>query len=423
MSASQSGEERYIRKRLRRAAAVSLAFRLCRIFPVRKGKVVLWTLEGKGGFACSPKYIALELLRRNREEGSAWKLYWIAGGTAASSGRAEFPPEITLVRDTFWSRVWHLSTAQFWVGNTRTPLGTKKRRGTCYLMAWHGSIALKPIGLYRGEKFSRIARLVSEADSKLIDIALSGSRWCTRMWRKGLLYDGRIEETGNPRCDVLLAGAAEKRRQLRDACGIPQDAEICLYAPTFRGGSQSTLRSVDAAPISLDLAGLLDALEKRFGGTWYLFLRLHPQLAAALEHMPLPEKLGAAGGLLAGRIVDVTGRPDMAEIMAATDCLITDYSTVIFEGFMTGQPGFIYADDFDAYTADRGTLMFAADEIPFPVARTNSELFRHIQTFDAGQYKTRCAQFKERMGMVDDGSASRRAADIMEKIARGESVG
>ena len=45
---------------------------------------------------------------------------------------------------------------------------------------------------------------------------------------------------------------------------------------------------------------------------------------------------------------------------------------------MTGQPGFIYADDIDEYVSDRGALMFALDEIPFSVARNNDELVGNV---------------------------------------------
>lgn len=78
------------------------------------------------------------------------------------------------------------------------------------------------------------------------------------------------------------------------------------------------------------------------------------------------------------RLIDVSQRPDMNEIMAATDAIITDYSTAIFEGYLTGQPGFIYADDIDEYVADCGALMFALDEIPFSVARNSDELVENV---------------------------------------------
>ena len=77
-----------------------------------------------------------------------------------------------------------------------------------------------------------------------------------------------------------------------------------------------------------------------------MFLRLHPQVAAIMNKLPVSSNNN--------RLIDVSQSPDMAEIMAATGWIITDYSTVIFEGFLTGQPGFIYADDFDEYVEERG---------------------------------------------------------------------
>ena len=56
------------------------------------------------------------------------------------------------------------------------------------------------------------------------------------------------------------------------------------------------------------------------------------------------------------RMIDVSQRPDMNEIIATADVFLTDYSSAIFEANMIGIPGFIYADDLEAYIADRGDL-------------------------------------------------------------------
>lgn len=393
-------EQRYISRRKCKAFLYSLVYYACRIFSVKRNKIVMWTFEGNGGYGCSPRYIAEELRRR----GDAFEIVWLVDHEDTS-----FPPNIRTVKSTLWSRAYHLSTAGYWISNTRTFFGTKKRRETTYLQTWHGTVSLKPIGKFRGEKFSKIAYLVSAADSKLIDYALSGSRWCTEMWPDGLVYDGKILETGTPRCDVFYTNMREKRRQLREAYGLPRDANILIYAPTFRGGSQSTVRRVRAKAAPLDFGRLTAVLEQRFGGTWYIFLRLHPQLAAQMKRMPVHDDTG-------GRLIDVSQRPDMNEIMAATDAIITDYSTVIFEGFLTGQPGFIYADDLEEYIADRGGLMFSMDEIPFPVAKNNDELLENIRSFDAIAYENKRRAFIKKAGMIEDGHASERIVDLIEKI-------
>ena len=113
------------------------------------------------------------------------------------------------------------------------------------------------------------------------------------------------------------------------------------------------------------------------------------------------------------RLIDVTQRPDMSEIMAATDAIITDYSTCIFEGFLTGQPGFIYADDYDEYVKDRGNLMFKPEEIPFPIARTNKELMHNIEAFDEKSYALQSKLFIDHNGINKEGHATERVADLM----------
>lgn len=395
-------ERWYIQKRRAKAFFSGLAYGLCRVFPINPNKVVMWTFEGNGGFGCSPRYIAQELLRRNGAGETRYQIYWLV-----CDMEKEFPPEIQKVRSTLWSRAYHLSTARFWVANTRTFYGAKKRKGTAYFQTWHGTVSLKPIGKYRGDQLPQMACLASEADSRLMDYALSGSRWCTETWRDGLIYQGEILETGTPRCDVLFTGAEEKRRQLREEYHLPMDSRILLYAPTFRGGSQNTARGVSAEAVSIQFSQVIRALEERFGGTWYVFLRLHPQLAAQMGRMPVGD-----GDI---RLIDVSQRPDMNEIIAASDGMITDYSSAAFESMLIRQPVFLYIDDLREYIADRGKLMFTWEEIPFSVAFDPEGLVRNILAFDQEKYEGDVERFIKKTGIIEDGHASQRVADLLEE--------
>lgn len=399
---SNLSESIYIIQRKIKAFMQGLAYYACRIFSIDNKKIVMWNFEGNGGYGCSPKYVAEELLRRNREKGTAHKIVWLVNDT-----NKEFPEGITNAKNTLWSRAYHLSTAGTWVSNTRTFYGTKKRKGQRYIQTWHATICIKPIGKYRGDLFPKMAYIVSAYDSKLIDYVLSGSTWCDHMYRDGLIYNGRIIKTGTPRCDVLFNQRAEKYKQLREEYGISADAKIMLYAPTFRGGSQSTRRTVDADGATVDFKQLINSLEKRFGGEWYIFLRLHPQLAAKMEKLQTHQ--------MSNRLIDVSQRPDMNEIIAASDAFLTDYSSAIFEANMIGIPGFIYADDLEAYVADRGDLFFDVYKLPFPVALNNNELMERIEQFDEETYKRRTVAFMEEMGIFEDGKASKRVADLIER--------
>lgn len=399
----QMSEKLYILKRRVKAFFYSLVFYVNRIYPIERNKIIFWTFEGSRGFCCNPQYIAEEILKRNQNDGSNWRLIWLVDDMYL-----EFPKGIEKIKNTLWNRAYQLSTAGFWVGNTRTFYGTKKRKGQIYIQTWHGTICIKPIGKYRGDLFPRIAYLVSKADSKLTDYVLSGCDWCDIHYRDGLVYDGKIIRTGTPRCDILMNSdrRLDMRGIIRRKYGVPNNSKILLYAPTFRGGSQNTRRNVAKEEADIDFKELIDALERRFEGEWYIFTRLHPQLAARNEHYCVD--------ISSRKIIDVTFHLDMNELIAASDAFISDYSSAIFEAAILRMPCFIFADDLDEYIENRGDLFFDMNQLPFPIAQKNEELIRNILRFDLKNYVKNVDKFMEQQGVVEDGGASKRVADLIE---------
>ena len=130
-------ENRYIIKRKIKAFFYSIPFYLFRVIPIKKNRIVMWTFEGQGGYACCPKYIAEEIIKRNKNSNNkSIEIVWILKDLDK-----KFPPEIKKVKDTWLHRAYYMTTARFWIGNTRTFLGTKKRKGTTYIQTWHGTIS------------------------------------------------------------------------------------------------------------------------------------------------------------------------------------------------------------------------------------------------------------------------------------------
>ncbi len=394
-------DKRYILKRKVKAFFYSILFYVCRIFPIDKNKIVFWTFEGSRGFCCNPRYIAEEVLKRNKLDKGNWKLVWLADDIGT-----QFPEEIIRVKNTLWNRVYQLSTAKCWVGNSRTLYGTKKRKNQIYIQTWHGTICIKPIGKYRGNLFPPIAYLVSDADSKLTDYVLSGSGWCDIHYRDGLVYSGTIIRTGTPRCDILIYKKDELRSQIRKIYGIPEDGNILLYAPTFRGGSQLTKRAVERGESTINFKELLCSLEQKFGGQWFIFVRLHPQLAADNQHFEIQGSLN--------KILDVTDHSDMNELIAAADAFITDYSSAIFEAAIIRIPCFIFAYDLKMYIKSRGDLFFDMYKLPFPIALKMEELIRNIAEFDMKIFIRDVDSFMKEEDVTEDGHASERTVDLIE---------
>ena len=390
-----ASDNKYVRKRKRKATILSFLFVVMRVFPIQRKKIVFSTYEGDGGFCCNPRYIA---------QHPDLKLVWLTKDTTRI-----FPDYIIVRPYSYWSILYHLSTAHIWIDNYRKPLGTLKRKKQFYLQTWHASFGFKAVGLYRGPAVPEIARIVSEWDSGLIDYCLSNSEYCDHVYPKKLLYSGPTLRIGSPRNDCLINSKIELHKELREHLGLDQSTQLVLFAPTFRGGNQSGKKNVIAEVPQVDFGRLLDTLTKKNEGTWKILLRLHPQLAAKYEEMPLLNKKE--------NMIDVSQEADISEIMGGCDAVITDYSSCAFDAAFAGIPVFLFADDMQEYENNRGQLMWRKDELPFTLSENNDELFSDIMAFNYEEYILRVRSFMKKYNVVEDGHASEKATlEVMKNI-------
>ena len=420
IAATDPKEMKYIRKRKRQAFRESLCFYACRIFPVRRNLISVCTFEGKGGFGCNPKPLVEELHRQNPKLQFVWFV---------NDMTKEFPDYIRKVPNTLWSRAYWLSRSKVWIDNYRKPYGTKKRKGQYYLNVNHYTIGIKCTGLWRGEGFSPMAYLVSKNDSDMIDDLVIDSKWCEEISSKGLVYEGTYQKTGAPRCDVLYGDRSDAKSRFRKKHHIPEDAKVVLFAPTFREGAKDGKRFVFSEIWTIDFQRLLDNLQKKFGGKWYLCVRVHPQLAPTFQEYKNPE--------IQDRIIDESQADDMYEILAGMDAYISDYSSACFEAGFAHIPVFLYADDIQKYAKDRGALMWniATDprerignnkimtpnfdvKLPFSLASDNEELEKDIMEFDKAKYDKVLNEFHEKVGLVFNGRAGENLADLIIRICK-----
>lgn len=413
-------ENAYILYRKLKAFGNRCCFYLCRIFPVKKNRISICTFEGKGGFGCNPKYIVEELHRRN----SSYEFVWFVN----DMGKV-FPDYIRKVPNTLWNRAYWLSTSKIWIDNYRKPFGTCKRKKQYYLNTNHYTIGMKSTGLWRGKGFSKMAYLVSRNDSDMIDDIVIDSKWCEDSFDKSMLYEGSYLKTGAPRCDVLYGDRSLYHERFCRKHSIPIEAKVLMFAPTFRESAKDGKRSVYSEIWTIDFERLIAGMEKRFGGKWYLCIRVHPQLAPTFQEYK--------NEAVQERLIDESHADDMYEILAGMDAYITDYSSAMFEAGFAGIPVFIYADDIEKYAHDRGSLMWnlATDPLdhvtnnkvmtpeidavlPFPVVCDNDGLEDAVLGFDEKAYGEKLKQLAEGVKLIFDGKASQRVADKVEGCMR-----
>lgn len=413
--ATDPKEIKYIKKRCRKAFREKICFHICRVFPIKKNLISVCTFEGKGGFGCNAKPLVKKLHEMNPE----YEFVWFVNDMDK-----EFPKYIRKVPNTLWSRAYWLTRSKVWIDNYRKPFGTCKRKGQYYLNVNHYTIGIKCTGLLRGKGFSEMAYLVSKNDSDMIDDLVIDSDWCEQSFDKALVYEGSYLKTGAPRCDVLHGDRSELKAGFHKKYNLPDDAKVLMFAPTFREGAKDGVRSVYSEIWSIDFKRLIDNLEKKFGGEWYVCIRVHPQLAPTFSEYKNPE--------VQSRLIDESQADDMYEILAAMDAYITDYSSACFEAGFAHIPVFIYADDIQQYMKDRGSLMwdFSTNKLknisvnkeifqnmniffPFSIATNNEELVSNIYNFSYREYGERLDEFYNSINLVFNGKASAEIADVV----------
>ncbi|GAB1326528.1 hypothetical protein ACE1SV_08670 [Streptomyces sennicomposti] len=361
--------------------------------PVRKGTVVFESHLGKQ-YSDSPRAIYEELRRR----GTPVTPIWSYAGDRPSG----FPEDAELVRRWSWRYLKALAQAEFWIDNQGYPLRLSKRPETTYIQTWHGS-ALKRMGFDEPG-----LRMLSEAEQRSYQQALDrfdhfvvrGEHDVRTLARAYRIPEHKLLRTGYPRNDALVRARESETpdpqaQRLAARLGIEPGKRVLLYAPTFRSQPGGKVRSFEF-PFDVE------EFAARFGDDCVLLVRAH-----YLNRLTLPPAV-------AGRVIDVSGEPDITPLMLLADALITDYSSVMFDYALLRRPIVFYAYDWEEYAEDtRGTYFDLLAEAPGPVPRTPDELFAVLGDL-AGlrvKYEARLKEFVDKYGEYDRGDAAAQIVD------------
>ena len=355
------------------------------IFPICRKKIVFQNFAGLG-YGDNPKYIAEKLKTENL------KLYWAVNDMSDNS----LPDGIKKLKYKSLRYLYHTATAKVLVDNIRKPF-IIKRKGQFYMQTWHGGLCIKKIekAVLKSLDLSYVKSAIK--DAKATDVMLSDSAVTTKNIRDNFWYgNGEIIEKGLPRNDCLVNFNPSKALSVREKYNIPEDVKLLLYAPTFR-------KNLDTDNYNLDYSACIKALEKRFGGKWKILLRLHPNVNK--KNISCCEYL-----IPANNIADIT------ELYLISDALITDYSSSIFDFSLLRRPSFIYANDLESYSKERG-FFFNLNTLPFQISETNESLCQNILEFDEKIYLKNLEDFIKTTQRNETGNASDYAAcRIMEKL-------
>lgn len=280
-----------------------------------------------------------------------------------------------------------LATAGFLVTDTTFPRRFIKRSGQVYMNTWHGTSFKK-----LGKDIPAGAYAIGNVQRNLLmaDYLVSPSRYAAEKLRDAHnldnLYRGTYIYAGYPRNQVFFAA------HQRDKCGrnvahhreeghadyLQQGGKDVsrqgkplrkyCYMPTWRGVVTEQYTQEMKSCQAQEIKKYLEQMDEQLKDSEILYVRLHPFVGQMISF----EKYRHIRGFDEFK--------DPYEVLAESDCLVTDYSSVFFD-YANRKDGkiifFLY--DRDKFAAERD-FYGDIEDFPFPVTENIGDLLRELRS-------------------------------------------
>lgn len=260
-----------------------------------------------------------------------------------------------------------------------------KRNDVRVIQIWHACGAVKKFG----NQIKREYRIQN------YDYVIS----CSDAWKPAFseafgVKPEQVIACGLPRTDALCI--QERVAQLQNALiqryPILKGSYIYLYAPTFRGNIIGGFH-YETLPLEHILAKLPE--------NSVIMYKMHPLLGDV--------KMGEHP-----RILNMN-KENLNALLCVSDCLISDYSSVIFDYSIVGRKMIFYVPDLADYTQTIG-LNVAYDHMPGDICQDVSALISSMRKQDRKR-DSRLDAFRDTYFHSCDGNNAKRIAQLIEKTA------
>ncbi|HSJ00125.1 MAG TPA: CDP-glycerol glycerophosphotransferase family protein [Patescibacteria group bacterium] len=230
--------------------------------------------------------------------------------------------------------MYYLCTSRlFIIDNAYFPVHVAPhRRGTTVVQVWHAAGALKRFGVDTRVPLREPERSFLH---RHYDFVVASSEQTRAAYAAALRTPvERVIALGSPRTDLVADTDGVQRARSRVLRRYPtlDGRKVVLYAPTFRGRGERK-----RSPRGLDAPRLRGLLP----GDYALVLKTHPNLHRRPDHTE-------------GFDVVIDPAMEITEVLAATDVLVTDYSSVVFDWALFRRPLVLLVDDLAEYENNPG---------------------------------------------------------------------
>ncbi|MDY2921873.1 MAG: CDP-glycerol glycerophosphotransferase family protein [Eubacterium sp.] len=261
----------------------------------------------------------------------------------------------------FFSKAYHMATASvILMDNEFMPMAyTPVSKKVKVVQLWHGTGTIKKFGLDADPP--EVKKLAEKINKRITHLIVNSEKTKKQYSSAFGIPPERIYITGLPRTDLILdeGRMEDMEKAFYEAYPSLKGKRITLYAPTFR----------DEQAVAPELA--LDFNDFTLTEDDVVLLRLHPFVS---DHFVLDEVS------YDGRVKDFSHYPGVTTLLKVADCLITDYSSIVFEYALMNKPVLFYAYDLEKFeTEGRSFYEDYVSEVPGPVCKDQKTLHEQWQ--------------------------------------------
>lgn len=260
--------------------------------------------------------------------------------------------------------------AKVWITSINIERGlTFKKKNTIYINTWHGA-GTKKIGNACSGR--------NDYDLSNVNIMLTQSEFENQIFiRDFKCLPESLHKIGFPRNDELFHFTDNDRDRFREELSIPCGKKVILYAPTWRDSRDGGLSYRVEPPINIE------KWRKALSDNFVLLFRMHP--FTTIFNMQYDDFAR-----------DVSIYENLNHILAVTDVLITDYSTIVYDSAVANIPFICFGFDYDRYFKERGFYFDLKAVYPGGVLSSEDEVIRRIFDVSKGKDKEKYKAFREK---------------------------
>lgn len=282
-----------------------------------------------------------------------------------------------------------LATAKYLVTDTSFPPFYIKKPDQVYLNTWHGT-PLKAMGRIVQDREYGLGNV--QRNFYIADYLLYQNEFSKNVFFEDYMleeaYKGKVLLSGYPRNSSFYR--TDRRDQIRKECFLT-DKQVIVYMPTWRGLLHKKQNKEQVAKIF----GYLAYLDRKLKPNQVLYVKLHPFVKNEINYRDLLH------------VREFPAAYESYDFLNASDMLITDYSSIMFDYAVSGKKIILFTYDREEYLGDRG-IYIGLDEMDLPKVDTVKELVKEINKEEHSYPK-----FYERFCSLDSAECAKKVCDTL----------